>query len=88
MDRFVLNRTVQPPKLVWKNACKKINGSGLKLYHERKGNCSNVSSQQVLDYRDEDEDIQILTEKCSTLPDDVQNEKRTQKYYTRNSVVV
>ena len=49
-----------------------INGSRLKLYHERKGNCSNVSSQQVLDYRDEDDNIQILTEKCTTLPDDVQ----------------
>ena len=48
------------------------------MYHERKGNCSNVSSQQVLDYRDEDEDIQILSEKCTTLPDDVQNEEGTQ----------
>ena len=61
-----------------KTLAKKINGSRLKLYHERKGNCSNVSSQQVLDYRDEDEDIQILTEKCTTLPDDVQNEEGTQ----------
>ena len=55
-----------------KTLAKKINGSRLKLYHERKGNCSNVSSQQVLDYRDEDDNIQILTEKCTTLPDDVQ----------------
>ena len=61
-----------------KMLAKKINGSRLKLYHEHKGNCSNVSSQQVLDYRDEDEDIQILTEKCTTLPDDVQNEEGTQ----------
>ena len=61
-----------------KTLAKKINGSRLKLYHERKGNCSNASSQQVLDYRDEDEDIEILTEKCTTLPDDVQNEEGTQ----------
>ena len=61
-----------------KTLAKKINGSRLKLYHERKGNCSNVSSQQVLDYRDEDEDI-ILTEKCTTLPDDdAHNEEGTQ----------
>ena len=40
-----------------KMLAKKINGSRLKLYHKRKGNCSNVSSQQVLDYRDQDEDI-------------------------------
>ena len=39
-----------------KTLAKKINGSRLKLYHECKGNCSNVSSQQVLDYRDENED--------------------------------
>ena len=45
-----------------KTLAKNINGSRLKLYHECTGNCSNVSSQQVLDYRDEDEDIQILTE--------------------------
>ena len=57
---------------------KKINGSRHKLYHECKENCSNVSSQQVLEYRDEDEDIEILTEKCTTLPDDVQNEEGTQ----------
>ena len=61
-----------------KTLAKEINGSRLKLYHERKGNCSNVSSQQVLDYRDEVEDIQILTEKCTTLPDDVQYEEGTQ----------
>ena len=42
-----------------KMLAKKINGSRLKLYHERKGNCSNVSSQQALDYRDEDEDIHM-----------------------------
>ncbi|KAL5516701.1 hypothetical protein EMCRGX_G002104 [Ephydatia muelleri] len=61
-----------------KTLAKKINGSRLKLYHERKGNCSNVSSQQVLDYRDGYEDIQILTEKSTTLPDDVQNTEGTQ----------
>ena len=33
-----------------KTLAKMINGSRLKLYNERKGNCSNVSSQQVLDY--------------------------------------
>ena len=62
-----------------KTLAKKINGSRLKLYHERKGNCSNVSSQQVLDYRDEVEDIQILTEKCTTLPDDMRKEHRIKK---------
>ncbi|KAL5510213.1 hypothetical protein EMCRGX_G005721 [Ephydatia muelleri] len=31
-----------------KTLAKKINGSRLKLYHERKGNCSNVSSQQLI----------------------------------------
>ena len=61
-----------------KTLAKKTNGSRLKLYHEHKGNCSNASSQQVLDYRDEDKDIQILNEKCTTLPDDVQNEEGTQ----------
>ena len=30
----------------------------------------------MLNYRDED--IQILTNKCTTLPDDVQNEEGTQ----------
>ena len=85
MDRSLLNIVIHEKGLYSLQNCngktlaKKINGSRLKLYHERKGTVAcNVSSQQVLDYRDEDEDIQILTEKCTTLPDDVQNEEGTQ----------